>query len=431
MPFNQQDRKSDTMALIDTSALLPGMILAEDLHDRNGRFILGRGTQLTCNHLKIIKTWGIVEASIHGSPTGKKDSSDTIGADIIRKAHAQTSALFSKTDFSNDAVQKLYQICIQRNIRQLYEGGRLIKPHPKRDPVALSLTIPEDLVPAEGVDPYVLIKQRIKLASLPVIFHKLNAAISDSQSSAAHLADIISKDTSLAAVLLKLVNSSFYGLANKVSSISRAVAILGTQQLNTLALGTCAINTFRGYSSEHIKMQSFWEHSIACGILARIIASYVDEVNNERMFLAGLLHDIGRLVIFRYLPAHSQVALMEAQQTNTLLYEMETKWLGFDHSLLGALLLKEWQFPLILEKATGNHHPSSQERSFRESAILHLADVMANALQIGTSGERFVPPLAADMWEAVGISINTLSAIIDLADHHIADTIQIFFPGHD
>jgi putative nucleotidyltransferase with HDIG domain len=416
------------MALIDTAALLPGMTLAEDLHDHNGRFILGKGTQLSDNHLKIIKTWGIVEAKVHGSPSASEYPSDTIKPEIIQKAQAHTGAIFSKTNFSDDAVQKLYQICIQRNIKLLADNNPQANAQQAKDPVSLATAIPKDLVPSKGVNPHVFIKQRIKLASLPIIFHKLNEAIGDPKSSASDIASIISKDTSLTAILLKLVNSSFYGFANKVESIARAVTIVGTQQLNALAIGTCAIDIFKGFSSEHVNMRSFWEHSIACGILARIIASYKNDINNERLFLAGLLHDIGRLIIFRYMPAHSQIALMEAHQTNTMLYEMENKWLGFDHSILGALLLKEWQFPLLLEHTIGNHHATGSKQSFLEASIVHLADIIANALEIGSSGERYIPPLSTEMWDAIGISTGTLSAIIELAEHHITDTIQIFFP---
>jgi hypothetical protein len=125
------------------------------------------------------------------------------------------------------------------------------------------------------------------------------------------------------------------------------------------------------------------------------------------------------------------VALLEAHQTNALLYQMENKWLGFDHSLLGALLLKEWKFPLSLEHCVENHHASGSKQSYLESSILHVADVIANALEIGTSGERFVPPLSPEMWHALGIPTRTLCAIIELADHHITDTINIFFPIHE
>ena len=194
------------------------------------------------------------------------------------------------------------------------------------------------------------------LVSLPHIFTEINRVISDPRSSAVHVADVISKDPNLTARLLRIVNSAFYGFPSKIDTISRAVTILGSKELSTLALGTSVLNIFNDIPADLVDMKSFWEHSVACGIAARMIGSYKNIANTERLFVAGLLHDIGRIIIYKYLPSEGREMLLYAQQTDCLLRSAEMEVLGFDHGQIGAMLMQKWKLPVILEQALGYHH---------------------------------------------------------------------------
>ena len=147
-----------------------------------------------------------------------------------------------------------------------------------------------------------IIKGNEDLPSLPAIFNEVNEAVDDPRSSMGDIAEIISSDISLSARILRLVNSAFFGFPSRIDTISHAVTIIGTQQLRDLVLATAVIDLFRGIPSELVDMRSFWQHSISCGIASRILSSYHREANIEHFFVAGLLHDLGRLILYIKIP---------------------------------------------------------------------------------------------------------------------------------
>ena len=133
------------------------------------------------------------------------------------------------------------------------------------------------------MDPSSLVGEDTQLASLPNIFMEITDVLSDPRSSAINIANVISKDPSLSAKLLKIVNSAFYNFPSRIDTISRAVMIIGSKQLSALALGTSIIRIFQDIPSDLVNMKSFWEHSLACGIGARMIASYKNIHNTEQI----------------------------------------------------------------------------------------------------------------------------------------------------
>lgn len=426
----------DIMAKIDACKLEPGMVLAADLKDRNGRFLLGKGVELTSKHLKIIKTWGIVEADIKGVSEKDVDAKTTAHMDpaVLELADELTRKRFIHTDLEHEAVRQLFHICVLRKAQEIANGA---DPNGADPPSVEEISdhsqhIDQDrLTEKTGtqIDPSRLIRNKIELPSLPVIFNQINEAIADPRSSAIYVANIISKDSSLSARLLKIANSAFYSFPSGIDTISRAVAIIGTKELSTIALGACALSMFKDIPADLIDMRSFWEHSIACGIIARVISSHKENTTTERFFLAGLLHDIGRLTIFKCLPVQAKESLLKAKRTNSLLHRAEKEVMGFSHSLIGGMLLKEWKLPVTLEDSVRYHHATTQCETALEPAVVHLSDVITNALGIGTSGEQFVPTLDSKAWEEIGLSTGVLSATINQADRHIAETVRIFFPN--
>ncbi len=405
--------------------------MAADLRDRNGRFLLGKGVKLTPKHLKIIKTWGILEADVDGVSEKDVDAKTTAHVDpaVLELADTLTKELFVHTDLEHEAIRQLFQICVVRKAQELARAQECPSIEETPDHSKAELQKPLKGNTGKKIAPDRLLRNKLELPSLPVIFNQISEAIRDPRSSAFHVANIISNDSSLSALLLKIANSAFYSFPTKIDTISRAVAIIGTKQLSTIALGTCALSMFKDIPPDLMDMRSFWEHSITCGIVARIIASHKDNSTTERFFLAGLLHDIGRLTMYKYVPAQAKEALLRAKQTNSLLHKVEEEVFGFDHCLIGGMLFKEWRFPVTLEDSVRYHHGDSESEMSLEPAIVHLSDLIANALGIGTSGERLVPPLDTKAWEEIGLSTGVLSATINQADRHISETVHIFFPN--
>ena len=151
--------------------------------------------------------------------------------------------------------------------------------------------------------------------SLPTIYVELQKALNDPDKTFQNLGDIIGFDTALSARLLKIVNSPFYGFPSKIDTISHAISIIGRDQLIDLALSTMVIYQFEGIPNSMFNMDKFWRHSVACGVAARSIADFRGEKNSERFYLAGILHDIGRLALYKTEPDLAREAFLSEQRT--------------------------------------------------------------------------------------------------------------------
>ncbi|MEW8585565.1 MAG: HDOD domain-containing protein, partial [Candidatus Thiodiazotropha sp.] len=158
---------------------------------------------------------------------------------------------------------------------------------------------PEELV--EDID---------KLVSLPEVFIQVNQMMEQPNCSAAKLAEIISTDVDISARLLKLVNSPFYGLRSQVDTISRAVTIAGTHELQNLVLATTAVRSFTGIPESLVNMDDYWRHAVTTGVMSQMLARQSNALHSERLFVAGMLHDVGRLVIYLTLPDQA-IEIME------------------------------------------------------------------------------------------------------------------------
>lgn len=271
-----------------------------------------------------------------------------------------------------------------------------------------------------------IIRNTLQVASLPTIYIKIDEALNSANCSNQYLVDILSEDTALSARLLRLANSAMFSFPSKIDSVSNAITIIGTQQLRALVLASSVMKLFKDIPEELLNMEMFWRHSIACAVSARIIASLRRAANVEYFFLAGLLHDIGRLIMLKQVPSEISQAMQQARQTQQLLYKVEKEILGFDHAKLGGMLLKEWKLPIQLVDSTAFHHNPKRSPDFRdEVAVIHVADIIANSLQLGSSGERFVPTLDNQAWDRIGLADAIIYTIIN--ELHKQYTIAVDF----
>jgi HD-like signal output (HDOD) protein len=269
------------------------------------------------------------------------------------------------------------------------------------------------------------------LSSLPSIYTRLNDTVNDPRAASRDVANVIAEDPGLAARLLRLANSAFYGFPSGIDTISRAVTLVGTHQLRDLALATSVIKQFDGMSVNGLSMETFWRHSIACGVAARILATYQCLPNVERFFVAGLMHDIGRLIMFCVIPELAEEAMDIAERNEDLLHRTERTLLGFDHADVGGALLRQWKLPAHTVSAVAWHHKPDADKSLcAEVAVTHVADIIANAIQIGSSGERFVPGLNDDAWKSLGISENILPAMLPDLERQYHDAVMSILPEH-
>ena len=264
------------------------------------------------------------------------------------------------------------------------------------------------------------------VVSLPSIYMRLTKVINQRISSAKDIGKIVSDDPGLTARLLRVVNSAYFGFPQKIETVSHAVTIIGTQQLVDLALATSVIKVFKKIPQDIVDMESFWKHSLACGVFARVLAGQRRETNVERYFVAGLLHDIGEVIILTKNSEQARQALDRCKKSGELLHEVEEKIMGYNHAEVGFALLKTWNLSSGLQEAVGyHHHPQQATKSPLEAASVHVAEIMAIALQLGSSGEDLVPPLDPKAWNSLNLPANISSFIIDEVERQYYDIVDI------
>lgn len=412
------------------NALHPGMVLAEALARGDGALLLPAGTVLTARHIELFPFWHITEAVIaqDDGPDGaarpepaREPEPDPSG---LEEAARIVRPRFAHADPDAEPDATVFRLVLPHAARMLARKGPAALDMPPPVPESELPPLPEE--PAPG--PMSLIEAEPKLTSLPDVFVRINEALNNPRSTAKEAAEAIGMDTGLSAKLLKLVNSAFYGFPVKVDTLSRAVTIVGSRQLTTLALGLSVLALFKDLPEGFVGMRRFWKHSVGCGILASTLAAPGGDDGVERLFVAGLLHDVGRLVLYRSLPRHAAHTLALARREGILLRDAERRILGFDHATLGGMLLKRWRFPENLEKAVRHHHGGANCMALPMPAMVHVADAVTNALGFGSSGEVFAPPLSPRAFTFLELTPDRLAKAMASTEAQVEDIVKTFLP---
>ena len=400
------------MGLVRVTDLQLNMALAEDIRDINGRFLLAKGQQIEAEHIRILKIWGVSEVNIIGQGEGETALGAEIPLDpkILEKYEAETRAAFIHVNLNHPVCKELFRLSVAYRARN--NNGR------KKDRRPAWGHHPGKPRPGE-LNFERLLEGGIKLPGAPAIVHELNEIINDPYSSAHDIARVVSKSPGLTAVLLRIVNSPVYGFLSRVDVIPRAVAVIGTKEITTLAMGISILSSFQGIPKNLLDMGSFLKHSLACGIITRILSTHKNLLQTEQLFASGLLHDIGRLVFFKYFPDYAGEVLARAWKSGNLLLDEEKTYLGFQHAEWGGRLLKAWKLPLTLERNITYHHAPARSPNPTHAALVHIADIIVHALGIDGSGEFKVPYFQENCWEALGLRPSILPVVVKQATHQL------------
>jgi putative nucleotidyltransferase with HDIG domain len=275
-----------------------------------------------------------------------------------------------------------------------------------------------------------LVEKVKKLGTLPTVYVKVNELVNDPNCPASKLGAAITNDQVITSMILRLVNSALYGFPNYIDTVTKAVTIIGFKQTRDLVLASSVMDMFKsGAAQDHIDMQEFWKHSIATAVAAKALAGYMSKSDQEAMFTAGLLHDIGRLIMFEFtneLPINTLIA--KCREKEILVYKNERKVLGFTHMDVAEALFSKWNLPPLLKEAAVYHHrPQLAPRFKEEASCIHIADALAHAMQLGNSTDAFVPSIYEDAWEVLGVSMDKLPAVVKQVSEQYPDLIKIFF----
>ncbi|MEW6488721.1 MAG: HDOD domain-containing protein [Thermodesulfobacteriota bacterium] len=272
------------------------------------------------------------------------------------------------------------------------------------------------------------------LVSLPDVWLRISQLLDDPRADAAALGEVVAHDPALTSRLLRLVNSACYGLPSRVETVSRAVALVGNEELRHLVLSSAATGALQRLKPEGFDLDAFWHHSVHCALLVRALAARRQPRHRERGFVSGLLHDVGRLVLCHQAPGACRACAEPPPRTGAELLARERAALGFTHADVGGELLRSWGLPESLWEPVQFHHEPAAARSFPvDAALLHLGHAVAEVEEPGTgavaAGSLKELELPARLWSQAGLSPGVLEEAVLEASGDWFDVIEVLRPG--
>ncbi|UCE89059.1 MAG: HDOD domain-containing protein [Pseudomonadota bacterium] len=279
------------------------------------------------------------------------------------------------------------------------------------------------------MNPKELVSGVVRLVSLPEVCLRVSEMLEDPGVSTAELGRVISRDAGLTARLLKIVNGESYGFPARIETVSRAVEVVAVRELRGLVLAASAIEAFARVPENVLNLAHFWRHSVYCGVVAQLLAERCNVLHSERLFVAGLLHDIGKLVIAHKLPdlAHEVTCRSIDEEQPDFVIEREV--LGFDHADVGGALLQEWQMPETLAGAVRHHHlPAMAGTVALDASLVHLADAITGMAEHGLDSESASLPVDEYAWQLSGLDGAIVEPVHEEAGRHFSEALETILP---
>jgi putative nucleotidyltransferase with HDIG domain len=264
------------------------------------------------------------------------------------------------------------------------------------------------------------------LPTVPLVLRQVQKVVQNPSSSMDQIAAVVAKDQALASRTIRLVNSAFYGMRERVTSISHAIVVLGLNTLNNLMIGLSVVKLFKNSKFLGFDPEKFWEHSFGTALIARALAKDVCPKDGETAFISGLLHDMGRMVLDQNLHDEFSKSLFQSRNEAKPLYECEKAVLGFDHADAGAWLGRKWGLPDALIAGIGYHHQQVVPEKLQDHAelarIIGIANRLSLSAGIGASGDQDCR--SSGLCPVEGKSGKQIQEMIDSVRNEIRNTID-------
>ncbi|MEW6520960.1 MAG: HDOD domain-containing protein [Thermodesulfobacteriota bacterium] len=254
------------------------------------------------------------------------------------------------------------------------------------------------------------------LPTLPGIIAKLTRMAEDPDTTTEQMGKVISKDHILAAKLLKLVNSAFYGFPQRISSLNSAIILLGFNVIKSLIISS---SIFELMESQDVEL---WEHSLGCAVVCSVLAKRLEVTDPEEVSTAGLIHDIGKVAIKMELKPEFEMLQQMVHDRQIPMLDAEKELLGVDHAEVGGWLAKSWNLPAkLVEPIACHHNPLEAGEEKLCTAIIHFSDILIRSLGYGHGDDVWVPPLSKTAWQLLNLTQQDLDEILDEVEEKLWD----------
>lgn len=273
----------------------------------------------------------------------------------------------------------------------------------------------------------------IEIPALPDLYVRMREIVQSPTGNAARIGALLANDPALSLKVLKTVNSPAFGLRQTITKVDQAVSLLGMNEISAIVLSATIVKSIpTPPGHRRIDVRKFWEHSMATALFTRMLGSYAHRFpapQLDQLFLAGLVHDVGKLAMYHNFTGDYVKTLDKCKADKSTIMVAEQSVFGFTHQDIGALIADEWGFDRNLVKALEMHNTPDDldisDDSFITVALVHVADVLAHALRLGDAGDPFVPNFSSRSYDALGIDIKTMRLLIDQGVTAFAETKEL------
>jgi len=253
------------------------------------------------------------------------------------------------------------------------------------------------------------------LPTLPAVLTRIMRLTVSEKTSAADVAAVIAQDAALTAEVLRIVNSAYYTLRQPISTVERAIVVLGFDRIKSVALTASVVDLWEhGATHKDFDLAAFWEHSLGTAIACEVVARESGLAAPEDAFVAGLFHDLGKVVLDQHMGAVF-AEVLDHVQPGVLMREAELDVMGFAHDRIGEWLLTEWKIPPEIVAGAAHHHLPVLAGEHQATAhATHLGDILCRALAVGSGGDDTIPDLQEATWRHLGLSPAVLDRMMGL-----------------
>ncbi len=276
----------------------------------------------------------------------------------------------------------------------------------------------------------VLVAETTTVVSLPEIYLRVKRVVDDPDAGLSDIASILSRDPGMTASLLRIANSAFFGLSSKVDNPTLAVNLLGPQLVHDLVLATSVTRAFSGVCDSVMNMDIFWQNSIYCAALCKLLAEECNVLSSERFFIIGLLFDIGHLVMYNGVADSCQAAASKALQEMLPLHVVESEVVGCNYAEVGGKLLASWGLPESLcQPVLFQACPEKAEGYVQDAAIANIASGIVCSVSPNVPLADRELNVEPDAWQLAGISEVQCRQVLKIADKSASEVLATIFPG--